>query len=128
MDIQPWSFAWLRINDREDLVFVTRVDGRDVFYRAVQSNDRFGPERVVKATSNDRIRPAPRDEFSLAVEQTQTRRQEKNSSFELSIPAPDGTFQVLQTFTHKSEAVREAKKRYGADSKGRLSIVNEVKP
>src|SRR5512146_319079 len=126
--IAPLTFGWLRKDGKEMPVFITSIEGIDLHYRTIRDDGCLGTEYTIFAKT-DALRPAAKNEFSLVVQFESKRNNHKKSTFEISLPTKDGTFvPVEENLPSRSAALRIAQTRFGADTRGRVSIVNEVAP
>lgn len=120
-----FSFAWLLTKGVEVPVLITRVDGFDVFYRIIRGDGLVAQESVVHAKTMN-LRPAQRNEFTIMVFHEPPRG--RGWEFEVVLPKLDAPGQVAQVakFEKQPEAVKHARDVYGADSRGRISIVRGI--
>lgn len=123
---KPFTFAIIRRGPYRggDLaVLVVREEKGFVYYRPVNGKG-VGREHFINARSA-LISPATKGRYCIQVEDTMPRS--NGSKWEVSLPDPNtpGLFQEASDPTTRAEALRLAKK-WGADSKGRVCIVNEI--
>lgn len=129
--ITPFSFAWLTVPQKGEVpIFVRDIVGNDLFYRTIREDGTLNGQDLTLFLKSAQIRAATAHDFKLVVEKEADPVKDRMlSKFEISLPKPGGGFmQVGDLLDSRSSAIKLAREKWGADGRGRVRIVNEVKP
>ncbi len=127
---EPGQLIWAKPHhhgSEEVPAVVVKIEGKDVFYRPAQTD---GVLRKMTSVHEDspRIRPARSDELALRIDRIKHFAGAHYKKWEVSIPNPEVKGQFVSyacALPSRAEALRIAQKDWGADSQGRILIVNE---
>lgn len=125
---KPFTFATLSFTSKPTTtVLVVREDGSSIYFRSIRDDGALGNEEVIHRKTG-RLRPLPQThKLRLVVEGKDLSTTKNKETWEVSLPDVNtDEWRPYGDPCSRTEALRIAKEVFGADSQGRIYIVNRV--
>ncbi len=125
---KPFSFATLSFTSKPPTtVLIVREEGSSIYFRSIRDDGALGNEDVIHRKTG-RLRPLPQNhKLRLVVEGRDLSTIKNKESWEVTVPDLNTEeWRVFRAPLSRTEALRIARDHFGADSQGRIFIVNRV--